>query len=109
MANVSQYTGQVHFEVLVQLLVYIRDNKNLGLKYYAKIYDATLDDLLRKDSFKTENQLMMFSYSIWQDCPDTGRSKVSYIVFYQGWPIDNCTHVTGPVAQYSADSEHNPE
>ena len=27
-------------------------------------------------------------------------------MFYQGGPIDNCTHVPGPVAQYSAESEY---
>ena len=28
-------------------------------------------------------------------------------MFYHGRPIDYCTHVTGPVAQYSAESECN--
>ena len=50
---------------------------------------------------------MVFSYSIWQDYPDTGRSTGAYIVFYQGVPIDHFTHVPGPVAQYSADIEYN--
>ena len=27
--------------------------------------------------------------------------------FYQGGPIDNCTHVPGPVAYSSAESEYN--
>ena len=39
--------SKVHFEVLVHLLVYIRDTKNLGLKYYAKIEDAPLSEILR--------------------------------------------------------------
>ena len=50
---------------------------------------------------------MAFSDSSWQDCPDTGRSTGAYIIFYQGGPIDHGTHVTGPVAQYSAESEYN--
>ena len=36
-ARFSSNTGKVHLEGLVHLLRYIRDNKNLGLKYYAKI------------------------------------------------------------------------
>ena len=44
---------------------------------------------------------MVFSDSNWQDCPDTGRSKRAYILFYQGVPIDNFTHVPGPVDQSS--------
>ena len=49
----------------------------------------------------------MFSDVSWQDFPDTGRSKRAYIVIYQGVPIDHCTHVPGPVVQYSNESEYN--
>ena len=45
--------GKVHFEVLVNLLRYIRYNKTLGLNYYADIQDAPLPDLLRKANIKT--------------------------------------------------------
>ena len=66
--------GKVHFEGLVHLLRYIRDNKYLGLKYYADLNYAPVTDLFRQASIKTENHLMDFSDSSWQDCPDTGRS-----------------------------------
>ena len=49
---------------------------------------------------------MDFSYSGWQNCPDTGRSTGAYIIFYQGGPIDHGTHVPGPVAQSSAESDY---
>ena len=48
---------------------------------------------------------MDFSDSSWKDFPDTGRSTGAYIIFYQGVPIDHGTHVPGPVAQSSAESE----
>ena len=75
------------------------------LKYYADINDAPVTDLLRKSSIKTENHLMDFSDYSWQVCPDTGRSKGAYIIFYQGGPIYHGTHVLGPVAQSGAESE----
>ena len=50
---------------------------------------------------------MAFSDSSWQDCPDTVISTGEYIIFYQGGPIDHGTHVSGQVAQYSAESEYN--
>ena len=50
---------------------------------------------------------MAFSDSSWQDFPDTGRSTGAYVIFYQGGPIDHGTHVPGPVAQSSAESEYN--
>ena len=50
---------------------------------------------------------MAFYDSSWQDFPDTGRSTGSYIIFYQGGKIDHGTHVPGPVAQSSSESEYN--
>ena len=97
----SENTGKVQFEGLIHLLRYIRDNKTSGLKYYAYMNDAPVTDLLRQTSIKTENQLIAFSYYSSQDCPDTGRSTRSYIILYQGGPIDHGTHVPGPVAQSS--------
>ena len=52
---------------------------------------------------------MASSGSSWKDCPNTGRSTGSYIIFYQGGPIYHGTHVPGPVSQSSAESEDNAE
>ena len=52
--------GKLHFEVLVHLLRYIRENNTLGLKYYADMNYAPVSDLLRRASIKTENHLMDF-------------------------------------------------
>ena len=103
----SANPGKVHFEGLVQILRYIRYNKPLGLKYYADMNDAPVTDLLRQASIKTKNHLITSSDSSWQDCPDNGRSTGSYIIFYQGGPIDHGTHVPGTVAQSSVESEYN--
>ena len=45
LAKFSSNPGKVHFEGLVNLLRYIRDNKNLVLKYYSKIEDTHLSEL----------------------------------------------------------------
>ena len=100
----SSNPGKVHFGGLIHFFIYIRGKNNLRLKYYAKIEDVPLYDLLRQASINTENQLVVVSDYIWQDFTDTGRSKGVYILFYQGGKIDHCTHVTGPVAQSSAES-----
>ena len=47
---------------------------------------------------------MVFSDSIWNDFPDTGRLTGAYIVFYQVVPIDNLRHITGPVDKFSSES-----
>ena len=64
LAKFSANTGEVHFEGLIHLLRYIRDNKTLGLKYHADLNDATVTDLLRQAHIKTNNHLMPFSDSI---------------------------------------------
>ena len=79
----------------------------MGLKYYTDMNYAPVTDLLRQASIKTENHLMGFSDSSWQDCPDTGRITGAYIIFYQRRTIDHGTHVPGAVAQSSAESEYN--
>ena len=42
--------------------------------------DALVTDILRQANIKTKNHLMDFSYSSWQDFPDTGRSTGANII-----------------------------
>ena len=65
LATFSANPGKVHFEGLIHLLTYIRDDKNLVLKEYADLNDATVTDLLRQANINTNNQLMAFSDSSW--------------------------------------------
>ena len=95
----SSNSGKVHSESLVHLLRYIRGNKNLGLRYYTKIEDAPVSDLLRQVIIKTENQLMVLYDSICQDSPYTGISTGAYMVCYQSVPIDHFTHILGSFVQ----------
>ena len=74
LSKFSSNPGKVQFEGLVYLFIYIRDNKTLGLEYYADMHDALVTDLARKAIIKTENHLMDFYNPSWQYCPNTGRS-----------------------------------
>ena len=76
----------------------------MGLKYYSDMNDVPVTDLLRQASIKTENHLMDFSDSSWQDFPDTFISTGVYIIFYQGGPINHGTHFPGKFDQSSAES-----
>ena len=107
LAKFSSHTGKVSYEVLLHLLIYIRENKTFGLNYYADMKYALLSDLFKKDNVKTENQLMAFSDYSCKDCLNTGRSTGACVVFYQGGKIDLGTHVPGPVSQSNSESEYN--
>ena len=63
LAKFSANTGKVHFEGLVHLLRYIRDNKTLVLKYHVDLNDEPVTDLSRQANIKTKNLLMVFSDS----------------------------------------------
>ena len=69
--------------------------------------DAPVTELLIQASIKTENHLMAFSGSSWQDCPDNGRSTGAYIIFHQGEIIDHSTHVPVPVSHSIEKIEYN--
>ena len=73
LSKFSSNPGKVHFEFLVHILSYIRDNKNLGLEYYSDMNYAPVSDLLIQDIIKTDNKFMAVSDSSWQDFPETGR------------------------------------
>ena len=45
-ANVSPNPGRLHFEGLVHLLIYNSNNKKLGIKYYFRIDNAPLSNIL---------------------------------------------------------------
>ena len=77
LAKISSNPGKAHFDGLLHLLRYIRDNKNLVLRYYSKIYHAYLSYLLIQSSINTENQLTMFSDSRWKDFTDNVTVSVS--------------------------------
>ena len=71
--------------------------------------DAPVTELLIQASIKTENHLMDFYDSSWQDRPDTVRSTGAYMIFYHGGTIDHGTYASVPVSQASAVSEYNTE
>ena len=50
---------------------------------------------------------MPFTDSIWQDCPDNGRSTGVNITFYQGGKIGHIKHIPVPVSKSCAKSKYN--
>ena len=78
----------MHFEVLVHLLRCIRDNNTLVLNYYDGIKDAPLSDLLRQPNINTDNQLMVFSDSSWQDFQTLAEVQEHMLYFIKVGQLD---------------------
>ena len=90
----SSNPDKVYFDGLVNFLGYIRNNKTLGLKYYADMMDINMSDLFIQSNIKTDNQLMAFYDSSCQNCTDTDISTIAYNIFYQGVQINHDKPVT---------------
>ncbi|MGH3054708.1 MAG: reverse transcriptase domain-containing protein, partial [Gaiellaceae bacterium] len=99
--------GKIHFEALIFLLGYLRDNPYLGIKFYSNIADAPVTQLLRSQNITPSSNFYSFSDSSWQDCPTSGRSTGSYLIFYQGGVVDHSSFVPTPVAMSSGEAEYN--
>ena len=69
--------------------------------------DVPLFDLLRQAIISTEKKMMALSDSSCKYCLETGRSTGAYFIFYKVGPINHVTHVPGPGAQSSSESEYN--
>ena len=86
LSKLSANPGKVHFEGLVNLLIYIRENKTLVLKYYADMNDAPVYDLLIQASIKTKNHLMGFLIlvgKIFQTLEEVQEHTLSFIKVVQ--------------------------
>jgi hypothetical protein len=107
LAKFMRLPGKRHFEAIAHLLHYLREKSQLGLKYYSDLARAPLQRILTESRVEATRNLVTFSDSSWQDCPDTGRSTACYTVTYMGGVIDHSTHVPGIVALSSAEAEYN--
>ena len=54
----------------------------------------------------TQDTIVMFSDSSWNDCIDTGRSTDGYIALSQGGAVDYGSHLPVPVAMSSGEAEY---
>ena len=80
------------WRIVTYIMRYIRDNKTLGLKYYADMNDAPVSDLLRQARSKTEDKLMSFWFQLegffrhWQKY-----RSIHYILSrWANWPWHTC-------------------
>ncbi|MGH3053820.1 MAG: reverse transcriptase domain-containing protein [Gaiellaceae bacterium] len=99
--------GRPHFEALIHLLGYIRDHSLYGLQFYSNTHDSPVYSLLSQHNITTKRDLFAFSDSSWQDCPDTGRSTGSFLIFYKGGVVDHSSFLPDPVAMSSGEAEYN--
>jgi hypothetical protein len=107
LAKYTRKPGQKHFEALLHLLRYLRDNNNLGLRYYSSVQDAPITQMLIGQNINDNHLLYGFSDSSWNDDQDSGRSTGCFIITYMGGIVDHSSNLPDPVALSSAEAEYN--
>jgi hypothetical protein len=107
LAKISRSPGRVHFDVLIHLLRYLRDNVYLGIKFYSNFMEAPLLKSLSSQNIEQHHPFFCFSDSSWNDDPDTGRSTGCFIITYMGGVVDHSSNMPNPVALSSTESEYN--
>ena len=105
LAKSSCDPGLKDFEALLHVFGYLRCFPDYGLKFYAKIEESPIYEICQRNNVEM-TEIMGFSDSSWQDCPDSGRSTCGFKVFVQGGLIDAQSTMPIPVALSSAEAEY---
>ena len=97
--------GIADFRALTWLIGYLRRRPYYALKFYPDgtsnpIYDICLHHRI------PYADLTVFSDASWQDCPDTGRSTVGYMIFHNGALIEANSTMPTPVAMSTSEAEY---
>jgi hypothetical protein len=107
LAKFTRKPGKVHFEALLHLLRYLRDNSLYGVRFYSNLSDAPIYQMLLSQNIEERHSFFGFTDSSWNDDPDHGRSTGCFIITYMGGIVDHSSNVPDPVALSSAEAEYN--
>ena len=105
LAKSSSKPGLKDYDALMHCFGYLRKFTDYAVKYYANVDESPIYKICEKHKIPM-TELVGFSDSSWQDCPDTGRSTGGYKVFFQGGVIDANSFTPVPVALSSAEAEY---
>ena len=105
LAKSSNNPGIKDYEALLHVFGYLRKYTSYGIRFYAKPEESPSHKICRDHNIEVTD-LIGFSDSSWQDCPDTGKSTCGYKIFLRGGIIDAQSTMPVPVALSSAEAEY---
>jgi hypothetical protein len=107
LARYTRRPGKMHFEALIHLLRYLRDNSLYGIRFYSTIESAPIYQMLLAQKIEERHLMFGFTDSSWNDDQDSGRSTGCFIITYMGGIVDHSSSMPDPVALSSAEAEYN--
>ena len=105
LAKSSTDPGMKDYEALMHVFGYLRAFPDYGIKFYSDPSQSPVYKICKQNNI-TPTNILAFSDSSWQDCPDTGRSTCGYKIFVQGGLVDANSTMPIPVALSSAEAEY---
>jgi hypothetical protein len=106
-AKFTKHPGRKHFDALIHVLRYLRDNTYLGIRFYHDVTEAPITKMLMMENIQQTHPFYGFSDSLWNDDVDTGRSTGCFIIVYMGGIVDHSSNLPDPIAMSSAEAEYN--
>ena len=97
--------GETDFRALIWLIGYLRKRPSYALKFYPDGTSNPIYDICRLNRIPYSD-IVVFSDASWQDCPDTGRSTVGYLIFHHGALIEANSTMPTPVAMSTSEAEY---
>ena len=107
LAKFSNNPCNVHFRAILHLIGFIKSTSSKGIKFYARVKDSPLFKLLEEKNIQISDETVLtFIDSSWNDCIDTGRSTGGNITFRQAGAVDYGSHLPVPVAISSGEAKY---
>jgi hypothetical protein len=105
LAKLCSNPGTKDFEALLHVFGYLRKFPDYAIKLYSNVKESLAYQICQKNGIKPMD-IIGFSDTLWQDCPDMERSTCGFKVSVQGGLIDAQSTLPVPVALSSAEAEY---
>ena len=97
--------GETNFCALIWLICYLRRRPYYALKFYPDATTNPVYDVCCQHRIPLSD-LTVFSDASWQDCRDTGRSTVGYMIFHNGALIEANSTMPRPIAMPTSEAKY---
>ena len=105
LAKACIYPDAIDYRALTWLIGYLRRRPNYAIKFYPESTSNPIYEICHHHRIPCSN-LTVFSDTSWQDCPDTGRSTVGYMIFHNGALIEANSTMPTHIAMSTSEAKY---
>jgi hypothetical protein len=97
--------GKTNFHALTWLIGYLQQRPYYAIKFNPDTTSNPFYNVCRQHRIP-HSDLTVFSDASWQDCPDTGRSTVGYVIFHNGALIEANSTMPTLIAMSTSEAKY---